>query len=277
MSEEKENAALTADNVSNQDTPEPVSEPELTEEEQRAVSKGWNPKGEFSAQKFMENFTWVKEINRLKDKIDNQQKALEDLVEVNKTISKVQYSKALDDLNRQLDESVAIGDTGSVRSLNEKIFKMKSDEASVSVKSPTIQQKPNYIVEFETRNSEWYNDNTAITSAMKAFARRKDQEILTSNPNIDPDRALRMIEDSVKSEFPNFFGKRNEGTQKAKQSAHSVESGVANTKHSKSKQTIEDLPKESQELARILKKTCKNFDIDKFISDVNICDAHQKR
>lgn len=264
--------------------PAKVETPEHSDVEVRAMAKGWRPKSEFSgndedfteAGDFLRNFTWVREINKLKGTIEQQRRALDSLVEHNSKIEQVALSKAEAELQRKLEAAAVVGNVPEVTKISQEIVDFKAKKAAPVVAAPS---KPDYLVDFETRNSHWFQDiKDPIHAAMTAFAVSKDKETMAKNPGISVKDHLKIVEDAVKKEFPSQFGitpkvnaeseNESEPTE-LKKAVSKVESGSGRV-HKSSKFTIDDLPKADQDLAKLLKKTSKSFSEERFLEQYKI-------
>lgn len=262
----------------------PVEQPEATPEEKKPAvpsfddrakkfghvdyetwcTQGKTPEEWVDPETYVKNFTWVREINKLKDTIDKQKKSMEFLVEHNKKVEELGRQKALEELNKKIEDAVVLGDTKTVTQLNDELVKLKISEQKVQ-QQPQFQSEPDYLTDFKSRNSRWFNNtHDAVTSAMTAYAFRKDAEIQAKNPGIDPRVALRMIEDDIKNVFPSYFTTKEE-TPKMENKSPAVESGGAVNTPKNNKATLKDLPSEARTLAETLKRTTRNFNEDLFI------------
>lgn len=227
--------------------------------------QGKMPEEWIDAETYVKNFTWVREINKLKDTVDKQKKAMEFLVDHSNKVEEVTRKKTIDELNKKLEDAVVLGDTKTVTQLNDQLVEIKLAEQQAKQPAVQAQREPDHLAEFRARNSSWFqNNNDALTAAMTAYAFRKAAELDARSPNADPRVSLQMIEDDVKRSFPQYFTT----TQETKNMDHKkppVESSGAINTPKNNKITLKDLPKETQQLAEVLKKTTRNFNEDLFI------------
>lgn len=259
-------------------TETPVSAaPEHSDIEVRAMAKGWRPKTEFSgpdedfteAGDFLRNFTWVREINKLKGTIEQQKRALDSLVEHNSKIEQVALSRAEAELQRKLEAAAVVGNVPEVTKISKEIVDFKAKTPATPRPTPP---KPDYLVDFEARNSTWFQDvKDPIHAAMTAFAFSKDQETKDKHPGITVKDHLKMVEDAVKKEFPSQFGitpkvhvDAVEEHEEPRKVTSKVESSSGRISKS-TKFTLEDLPKADRDLATLLKKTSKSFSEERFL------------
>lgn len=264
---------ITAPEVPEVSAPE-VKAPVYSAAEERALAKGWKPVDQFHgdpedhlpAEVFLQNFTWVKEINkwkgannRLQQDMAKQQQALDYLVEHNQKVAKLSYDQAMQDARKQMEDAAALGDTQTVGQMHDRILELKAQESKPApLPASGTPAAPAYVQNFIDRNSDWYGPNAAMT----AYALSRDKQIAAENPGVDPNVALRMLETDIRKRFADYF---EPAAPVARASAHaSAESGTAKTSSSK-KFGLQDLPVYAQTQAAYLKTSVKNFDVAKFI------------
>lgn len=266
-------------------TEETKEDPQLTDIEKRALNRGWKPKDQFygkeddfiEAEDFVKNFTWVREINKLKDTIDRQKKTLESLVDHNKKVEEVTYKKAKQELesklvglDKQLEDAALLGDTNAVKNINKEIVDIKIKE-TFTQPLPVVNNIPDYVTDFNNRNKSWFNNNSAMTAAMSAYALKIDKDMNGQNPDMDPVDHLKLVEEKVKKEFPQYFATKTHTAAEVVESKHASKVESASSASTRSSDLrIEDLPKEAQDLARRLKSSTKKFDEQTYIKQYRL-------
>ncbi len=227
------------------------------------VKSGRDPDEWVPAEDFIKNYTWVKEIRKQESKVEDLTKALNGLVEHNKKLEEVTYRKVYDDLSRQLEEAAAIGDAARVKSVNQEIVKLEVDKnketSTAQVQTSVV---PDFVNDFIARNHNWFNNKTAINTAMRDYAVNREMEILNLTPGIDRTLAIQMVEDDVKKTFSHQFTPKVTSMPKAQTS---VESGSPVTKQPPKEFASKDLPDVDRKILESVKKTTKNFDEKDYI------------
>lgn len=231
------------------------------------TKSGRDPDEWVTAEDFVRNYTWSREIKKLKDVVENKTKSIDVLMEYNSKIEQKAYDRARLDLEKRLEDAAVIGDANSVKAINKEIVDLQVEQtkATAPQQTPNNLPLPEYVNEFQNRNYQWFNNNSTLNKAMTSFAINRELELQAHNPGMDPRLILRMVEDDVKKTYPSQFTEKA-STQVTTPQTTSVEAGVNRSMKANKELTLKDLPKEDQEIAERVKRTTKSFDEKDFLA-----------
>lgn len=235
---------------------------------EKALRYGYDPKGKLDATTWLNNYTWDREVKRLNSKLEQQSRTLESLAEHNSKVEQVAYRKAMEEMDRKLEEAVQLGDSKAVKAINKEISEISPPSQPVTasqLSSEAVSARDDFI----RRNSEWFNNNNPDNASMHAFAVAKATQIGIEHPHMSPQDQLREVEDAIHKKFKSHFSKDRDSDDEQEERAEksrnpSVEAAVAKTVKNK-KASIDDLSSQERSLAETLRRTVKKFDMDAYI------------
>lgn len=208
----EEQQPVTLENV---EVPAEISEeqeiPRLSKHEELALSKGWVTKDKFvgdqddwrPAKEWIDRGELLDTIHSLKRSLKEQGDSLTHLSEMNKKVAEVTRERTIAELENRHKMAVEVGDIEGAQKAIKDILKASND-----LPIPTAAQAPQVdpaVHNFVSKHSAWFNDNSAENSAMKAFAIKRDAEIMGSVPGMTPAESLQRVEAELKQVFPKKF------------------------------------------------------------------------
>jgi hypothetical protein len=189
---------------------------ELSAEEQEAVDKGWNPEGvegkpNLSADEFLRNESFFKEIHKLKRELKKNGEVVQALKEHNKQTSHKAYEKAVKDLKAAKKEAAKDEDLERVIEIDEQIDGLQDAKAEADKAAPV--EAPAGLSEVDFKNA--YDD---FTKANVWYGRKPDMTIdaeaiydlySRQNPNALPEDRFEHVKSEMKKAYPDDFGNQN--------------------------------------------------------------------
>lgn len=197
-------------------TQSPVKHEEIVEA--RARELGWKPEGEWegnpaewvSAKEFVGRQGLFDRIASLRSEITKQREKFEKDFEVVKNyvqqMSKVEYERAVKDLQMQKREAVTQGDVEAVESIDKEIDELRTQRTTTT--TPPPQPKvPDEFISWQAKN-DWYAKDAVL---------REQADIIgigyfTKNPHLSQAQVLEYVEQTIKSQHPDKFGGRKVAT-----------------------------------------------------------------
>jgi len=224
----KETSEVNSGAVSEQSTPEQtlLQTPEMSETEKQARALGWKTKEErLSEGKNNNHFVDADEYVRrqpLFERIDRQSKELRDLKQMNQAIAQhlgslreEAYNQAALDLESKRIQAINEGDSNKAlhieRQIKDTETRQKNDPL-IQQRQAVQQQQSTIHPETESfvhRNANWYNVNTTENRRMMEAAHLADRQLAEQAHErdlvLDPVQHLKMVEESVRRNFPHRF------------------------------------------------------------------------
>lgn len=189
----------------------PAEENNYTEVEQKAMEFGWKPEGvegkePKSAEQFMADF----EIIKAKRKNKELEKAVNYLVEQQKTIKQKSYEQALAELQAKRTEAIEIGDTKTFNQVDQQYQQTLeeskkqeeldfSKEAEVSV----------HVEDFQERNKSWFNDKSMDNKLMMNYAITYEDLLAKEQPELSLEERFKKVETEVRKRYPDHEAFKN--------------------------------------------------------------------
>lgn len=242
-------------------------EPEYTEDEQLAISKGWNPDkdawveagndpSDFKSAKtylregeMMERIQkqgkaidrYKSKVNELEERLDLTSKQTSQMIELTK-------DRIIDDLKSQRKEALRENDTDAVIEIDDQIDKVKEqfkkDDAQQQpdVKKQATERVGKLINDWKKQNS-WYGEDFDLhVEADQLFDFRR------ANNGDDVEDALEYVSEQIQKRHPEKFGKKSPSKRTSKVLPPDDNGTTSSSrKGSKSKYTVRDLDKEALE------------------------------
>ena len=189
--------------------------PEVTPAMQKAIDDGWRPQEDWKGdpgdwvdfKEFNlrgELMTRIKEqsgvINSLNHKIDERDKTLEDMVEMQAKIAEREYNKAMNDLKRQKKEALENDDYDGVVNLDEEIADLKANKPEPEA---TQQQQPGD--EMPPEITAWLNDPKNAWYHSDPVMRAMADGLAVDMQDIPPAQMLKRVEETLRRELPHKF------------------------------------------------------------------------
>ncbi len=199
--------------------------PETSEIEKQARALGWKSKEERIAEgKNNYHFVEADEYIRrqpLFERIDRQGKELRDLKSMNQQIAQhlsslreEAYQQAARDLEAKRIEAINEGDSNKALSLERqaKDIETRKQHDPLVQQPKTEPEAPSVHPEalsFQEKNAYWYNTNTAENRRMMEAAMLADRQLAEQAAEqglvLNPKEHLKMVEESVRRNFPHRF------------------------------------------------------------------------
>lgn len=249
-----------------------VRQPQASPTETRARASGWVPEDEWEG----DPADWVdakqfnirgelmdrikrqgKYLERSSQEINQLKKSLKELGDVNTKIAKVQYEKALKDLNRQKAEAITDGDSDKVAELEETIDELKESNPTPKGKKRVEeddddnetnnqpQQPPQELVDWIAKNS-WYETDAVMHGAANALG----DVFARNNPGVSLSEIINYVDVQMRQRFPESFkgGKKKQ----VRTSVEALDDDVPATTrvNSKSGFTQKDMSSEQKEFGK---------------------------
>jgi hypothetical protein len=195
--------------------PEVSDEPQLSDAEQKAVARGWQPKELFKGDP--EEWVDAAEFNRrqpLFEKIGAQSKEVKDLRK--KLDAVVKYTaaqeqkireKVIAEFEAKKREAVKFGDVDAYEAADQELKKVAAEEApkfdeEEEAQPAQAQQLPDYVQKFAKENP-WFETDIDMQAVM---VRRHEMLVING---MGPEQAIGEALKHVKSTFPNKFANPN--------------------------------------------------------------------
>ena len=205
----------TTNNSENDESSESSDSSKSNESEQKALEMGWKPLKEFHGTKedwkgpgaFVKDAELFGALKRQGNMIKDLKATLEDLKFQLAKCEEKGYNQALKDLEGKQKEAVESLDQEALKQANDEYLKLK-EQMQISVNETGKSAAPSKSqeeLEFETRNKDWYNEDTPENKEMKDIALSISNAILKQDPYLDIGEHIKRIENKVKLMYPNRF------------------------------------------------------------------------
>lgn len=217
---------------------------ELTPEEQRQVQMesearrmGWRPKEEYrgapggwrSAEEFLKRGQDIlpmvrkdlirerergtkmeEEIKALRQTVDEQKAAMEDLLRMARTADERGYKRGIEELKLKRREAASAGDHAAVVAITEQIEEVEEARATAPPAQPPkappapVPQPPKLdpVVEKFISENPWFNSDPVLHRAMEA----EHMALLEDMPGLSLTENLRTAKEAVMARYPKKFG-----------------------------------------------------------------------
>ena len=232
---------------------EPATERKLSEAEHKAMQFGWKPKDEYEgdpnewkpAKAFLQYGDMVGKIRELEKTIDA-------LVKHNTKIEEDTRKKTVEELKLQQRQAAEMGDVDTVTRITDKI--------ATAHQPPVFNpQVPPEVNEFLSRNQSWYNGETAENAAMSAYAIKRDNDLLVSQPSLNMRERLALVEQEVKKTFGHRFSNPLQDRPQVV-TAPSHEAKKSTTRAA----TVHDLTEEQRRIYQQFAKIIPGYTVEKY-------------
>jgi len=145
-------------------------------------------------------------IKHLTNKVDDRDKALKDMSDLQGKISEREYNKALKDLQAQKKEAYEESNFDTLVDIDEEISELKAHKPSKEVIEETQQQQggdvPQEIVEWLSKPEQsWYHTDFTMQSIAEGIG----SGILQKNPNVTPTELIKQVDAAMRKELPHKF------------------------------------------------------------------------
>lgn len=177
-----------------------TTEPDI---EASARAQGWKPLEEFGgdprkwveARVWVENAPLVAQVKAHKQKIREQNKALEAAQQHYARVHEVAYNKALQDLAESKRQAIIEQDVAKVEQIDQERARIEVERMKAPLPAPTVD--PSY--------QDWIENNPTIIGdpQLKSFAIAYEQTLMTTEPDID--KRLEATTQAVRQAFPDRF------------------------------------------------------------------------
>jgi len=257
---------------------EEVVEEEANPAAQRAMDDGWRPKEEWSGDPEdwidYKEFNYrgelmgrIKEqsgvINSYKNRQENLEATVADLVEMNAKTAEAQYNKLLKGLEEQKAEAIEEADGKAVVQIDADIKALEDAHRDATVQR-TAQQEPQTANQqqvedpdvarwLQSPKNQWFNTDGGMRAAAQGIASTLVQE----NPDMSPVAVLAEMDKQMRDMMPHKF---RGGSPTGGSDSNQRPNGGGSKKGRK----LADLNEEEQAAAKRFAKTA-NLPIDKYI------------
>lgn len=253
--EQKSDNDVPQEESSAQSDAAPEPEREFTEAEHYAMTQGWNPKGEKSAEEFMVAKPYWKEIRQRGKTIKELQATVEQLKKMITSDKEQNNQRTLDQLRAQKREAIKLGDVDLVDLI-------EAQEKNI-LAPPIVDEPVEYseaIEDFKERHADWLSDYGYEAMQMKEFVLERDRQL--GSLKLKPERHIEIIEKDLRKRFPDHFKEKEPASRSARSS---VESDISRSSvNNKRKPTFHDLSQDQKKIARYMEKHAK-MPIEKYI------------
>ena len=189
---------------------------EYSESEQEAMDKGWNPEGvegkpNLSADEFLRNESFFKEIHKLKRELKKNGEVIGALKEHNSQTQQKAYDKAVKDLKAEKKLAAKEEDLERMLEIDDQIeelaeVKQEADSTAVNEVPEGLSQEDfqEAYVDF-TKNNVWYGRKADMTADAEAFY----DEYSRRNPNALPADRFTHVNKEMRKAYPDDLGNQN--------------------------------------------------------------------
>ena len=229
---------------------------ELSEAEQQAIDKGWNPDGvdgkrNLSAEEFLDRESFFDEIHKLKREVRSQKQMVDALKQHNTTISEKAYERAITELKQQKVQAADNEDLGAIIQIDEKMDELRENrEQSVKAEQEEAAAAPAYSPEdwsdaftsFVDKN-DWYKSDRK----RQVFADSIGIQYANANPQASPEELYSYVINEINKEF----AEQSQAQTKPKAAAVAG-AGRRQGKQQAKKYSLADVPSEDRAIAKIV-------------------------
>lgn len=189
---------------------------EYSTAEQEAMDKGWNPDGvegkpNLSADEFLRNESFFKEIHKLKRELKKNGEVVEALKTHNKQTAQKAYDKAVKDLKAEKKIAAKEEDLERMLEIDEQIDDLHEAKQEAEKAAPV--EAPAGLTEADFKNAYddfvkdnvWYGRRPEMTADAEAIY----DNYTRKNPNALPEDRFTHVKDEMKKIYPDDFGNQN--------------------------------------------------------------------
>lgn len=188
------------------------AEQKAQETKQKASAMGWVPEDQFrgdkskwvSAEEFVRR--GENEMPILRERLDfalkkqaDQDRVIQDLVNLNSTTEKRAYERALKNLKKEQLEAVQLGDVDKFSEINEEIEELQSAQ----IKAPEQKAPANPIYDDWLSNNAWFKPESG--DRVSRYANSIYEDIARENPLASYRQVLDAVAKETKERFPEKF------------------------------------------------------------------------
>lgn len=240
---------------------------ETDEIEQEALAMGWKPKSQFkgpedkfvSAAEYVERGKTImpflrKELAGAYKKIESLEQAVSKSIEHISKADQRAYARARAELEVELEQAAANGDTEGVKAVTKDIVALEKEVTADAAKAA-----PTSNAEFDAWKGDnaWYGTDRALSAAFDALCKDVFEDGYTT-----PKAGLKEATSRLKENFPEKFAKPENPNRKAP----AVVEG-ARLQAPRSGKTYADLPPEAKRMCDEFVRDIRGFTREKFIKD----------
>ncbi len=193
---------------------------------ERALADGWTPKDEWKG----ETNQWVDYeqfnirgelmgrireqsgiINSNKNRMDDMQKAITDLVDMNNKKADVEYKRILKNLQTEKAKAIEESDGEAVVQIDSDIAALKEHQDSTTTKpdmkpeTDQPEENPDVTAWMEAADNQWFNNDKAMRDAATGIA----QSIVAADKELPPKKVLEKMTKQMKELMPHKFKGRS--------------------------------------------------------------------
>jgi len=189
------------------------SAPQLSEDEQQAMSQGWRPKEEFegdvkkwvSAEEFLRRGELFEKIDIMGRDLRDTKKALKMLQSHHEQLRETEFKAAIDDLKAKKKQAYEEGDHDQLVEIDDRLLNIREmAKAEKVVKEQQAAQPDPRFVQWVGRNN-WYTQDEEL----RGFGDEVGVAYARTHPDKDPDEVLAYVEKRVRTAFPDKFTNPN--------------------------------------------------------------------
>lgn len=174
---------------------------DFTDLEKEQLDLGWDPTKERTAEEYKKEGELIQSRKRQRE----LERTLQLTINKVEQIRKESYDKAMADFKAQQREAIRQGDEDSFFDLEKKIEDFKEKNSQDQQDDQII----SYVKDFEERNAEWYNLDSAENIAMLNDAQEIEDKLSRFKPDEDVEERLKKVEEAIKIKYPHRFSKEN--------------------------------------------------------------------
>ena len=194
---------------------EEAEENEYSEIELEAMEKGWHPEGvegkpNLSAEEFIRNESFFKEIHKLKRELKKNSEVVDALKTHNKQTAQKAYDKAVRDLKAEKKLAAKEEDLERVIEIDDQLDELQQVKKEADAAEPVVQPgltEEDFRVayqEFVTENV-WYGRRPEMTADAEAIYDLYSRK----NPNALPEDRFEHVKAEMRKQYPDDFGNQN--------------------------------------------------------------------
>ena len=228
---------------------------QYSEAELEAMEKGWNPEGvegkpNLSADEFLRNESFFKEIHKLKRELKKNGDVIDALKEHNKQTSQKAYDKAVRDLKAEKKLAAQDDDLERVLEIDEKIEELQEAKQEVDENAPDelpaglSQEAFKDAYQNFVQTNVWFGRRPEMTADAEAFY----DEYSRKNPMALPEDRFDHVIKEMRKAYPEDLGNQN----RRRKAAVGVTSKSGSAAAAKKKHTLSDVDEADRAIATTL-------------------------
>lgn len=245
--------------------------------EDRALSMGWTPKGQFKGdpEKWVDAETFVKRgeeflpflkannkrleqaLERANAKVTGLEKAVQQSIEHMSRADKRAYEQAMRDIQGRLDTAAEAGDVEGVRAAATELTDLAKD---AKAEAKPEDGEPAEVAAWRADNP-WFDKDPAMRGAAKAIC-----EEISAGGVKDYAKQLEIVSKRIREEFPHKFENPNRKAPAAVEGSGSPARKAA--------KTYADLPPEAKSMCDDQVRAIKGFTREKYVKFYFANEAH---